>query len=85
MERKFVQIEDIARKLQVSVSTIRAWVRQGHIPEDTYIKVGKTYRFSEEDVLESLLRRQPTRQDSTQPEENEAPSMDVLDAIDEDY
>ncbi len=85
MERKFVQIEDIARKLQVSVSTIRAWVRQGHIPEDTYIKVGKTYRFSEEDVLESLLRRQPTRQDSTQLEENEAPSMDVLDAIDEDY
>ena len=81
MERKVVQIEDIARKLQVSVSTIRAWLRQGHIPEDTYIKVGKTYRFSEEDVLESLLRRQPTRR----PVDDAAPSMDVLDAIDEDY
>jgi excisionase family DNA binding protein len=81
MERKFVQIEDIARKLQVSVSTIRTWVRQGHIPEDTYIQVGKTYRFSEQDVLESLLRRQPTRHVV----EEEAPSMDVLDAIDEDY
>ena len=81
MERKFVQIEDIARKLQVSVSTIRAWVRQRHIPEDTYIKVGKTYRFSEEDVLESLLRRQPTRHSV----DDEAPSMDMLDAIDEDY
>lgn len=38
-------IEEVAKHYGVSLSTIRAWVRQGNIPKTTYIKVGQTYRF----------------------------------------
>lgn len=54
MNGPFVPIDDIAKHFSVSVSTIRTWVRQGHIPKDTYIKVGNTYRFSLPDVCDAL-------------------------------
>lgn len=51
---RFVPIEELAKHFTVSVSTIRSWVRQGHIPADTYIKVGNTYRFSVSSVSNAL-------------------------------
>ena len=51
----FVPIEALAQYFSVSVSTVRAWVRQGHIPENTYIKLGNTYRFDREKVAAALL------------------------------
>lgn len=82
MEKKFVQIGALANKLQVSVSTIRAWVRKGYIPHNTYIKIGNTYRFSEEDVLESMLNnRTVTMSDDEAFEEIEQ----TLTTIDDDY
>jgi excisionase family DNA binding protein len=51
----FVTIESLAQYFCVSVSTIRAWVRQGHIPENTYIKLGNTYRFNREAVEHALM------------------------------
>tara|TARA_R110000803_G_C11900227_1_gene311997 strand:+ start:522 stop:830 length:309 start_codon:yes stop_codon:yes gene_type:complete len=56
MTGPFVPIEDLSKHFSVSVSTIRAWVRQGHIPKDTYIKVGNTYRFSIDDVSIALTK-----------------------------
>lgn len=53
----YVPIEDVAKYLTVSVSTVRAWVRQGHIPKTTYIKVGNTYRFRLDAVVEHLTNR----------------------------
>lgn len=50
----YIPIEDVAKHFSVSVSTIRAWVRQGHIPKTTYIKVGNTYRFRLDAVVEHL-------------------------------
>lgn len=50
----YLPIEDVAKQFSVSVSTIRAWVRQGHIPKHTYIKVGNTYRFRLDAVVEHL-------------------------------
>ena len=47
---KYVPIEDVAKYFSVSISTIRAWVRQNQIPKDTYIKIGNTYRFCVDDV-----------------------------------
>lgn len=58
MTGPFVPIEEVAKHFTVSVSTIRAWVRQGHIPKDTYIKVGNTYRFSIDNVATALTRRE---------------------------
>jgi excisionase family DNA binding protein len=54
MSESFVPIEDIAKHFSVSISTVRAWVRQKHIPEDTYIKIGSTYRFRVSDVESAL-------------------------------
>lgn len=51
----FVTIESLAQYFCVSVSTIRAWVRQGHIPENTYIKLGNTYRFNRAAVEQALM------------------------------
>lgn len=51
----FVTIESLAQYFCVSVSTIRAWVRQGHIPENTYIKLGNTYRFNRDAVEQALM------------------------------
>lgn len=50
----FVAIEDLARHFAVSISTIRSWVRQGHIPKKTYIKIGNTYRFDKTSVSDAL-------------------------------
>ena len=54
MTEPFVPIEELAKHFTVSVSTVRAWVRQGMIPKDTYIKVGNTYRFSVSKVVNAL-------------------------------
>jgi len=54
MKSPFVMIEDVAKHFSVSVSTVRAWIRQGSIPKDTYIKVGHTYRFHLENVVAAL-------------------------------
>lgn len=54
MNEPFVPIEELAKHFTVSVSTVRAWVRQGLIPKDTYIKVGATYRFCVPKVVEAL-------------------------------
>ena len=48
---EFVSIEDVAKHFTVSVSTARAWVRQGEIPKNTYVKIGKTYRFKLDAVV----------------------------------
>ena len=55
MSKPFVPIEELAKHFTVSISTIRAWIRQGAIPKSTYIKVGNTYRFSVDDVADALL------------------------------
>ena len=52
----FVPIENLAKHFAVSISTIRAWVRQGHIPKTTYIKIGNTYRFNKTAVTEALTK-----------------------------
>jgi excisionase family DNA binding protein len=50
----YVPIEDVAKYFAVSISTVRAWLRQGHIPKTTYIKIGNTYRFNLTAIVERL-------------------------------
>ena len=52
----FVPIADLAKHFNVSISTVRAWRRQEHIPKDTYIKIGSTYRFRVGDVANALTK-----------------------------
>jgi excisionase family DNA binding protein len=55
MSVPFVPIEQVAKHFTVSLSTVLAWVRQGKIPPNTYIKVGNTYRFNVADVESALV------------------------------
>ena len=65
MASPYVPIEDVAKYFAVSISTIRAWIRQGIIPKDTYIKVGATYRFNLLDV-ENVLTNKVKEADATE-------------------
>ena len=70
MNEPFVPIEELAKHFSVSVSTIRAWVRQGHIPKHAYLKIGNTYRFSISKVVAAL---------SSTPKEE---PVELVDAVD---
>ena len=50
MNKQLISISDLAKKLQVKESLIRAWIFKGEIP---YYKVGpKLIRFKEEEIVE---------------------------------
>jgi hypothetical protein len=74
MSEPFVPIEDVAKHFSVSVSTVRAWLRQGLIPMHTYIKMGNTYRFSVPKVVEALTNR--NEQKTEQKEETVKPETE---------
>lgn len=57
MDESYVGIEELAKYFKVSVSTVRAWVRRGTLPADTYLKIGKTYRFRKS-AIEAALHKQ---------------------------
>jgi predicted site-specific integrase-resolvase len=57
-------IKDLATHFNISVSTARKWVRDGVIPEDTYLKVHGTYRFDLDLIDRALL---PNTQERAQP------------------
>ena len=54
-ENNYVMISDVAEHYTVSVSTVRAWVRDGKIP---FLQVGKTYRFKLSEI-DAALRTTP--------------------------
>ena len=60
-------IKDLATHFNISVSTARKWVRDGVVPEDTYIKVHGTYRFDLDRIDRALL---PSPQERDQPATN---------------
>lgn len=64
---ELITIDALAKKLSVSISTVRSWVRQGYIPKDTYVQIAKTYRFDYDRVIEAL--RQRNKDDSPTPTE----------------
>jgi hypothetical protein len=80
---KFVPIEDLAKHFAVSVSTVRTWVRRGHIPKDTYLKIGNTYRFNIPKVIDALTGKhegRPVPTDSSSPKkESKEPEQLELD------
>lgn len=56
----YIDIQELAGKLAVSVSTIRTWVRIGHLDHSAYFKAGNTYRFNFDAVL-NCLHGQPSK------------------------
>jgi len=91
MSESFVPIENLAKHLSISVPTIRAWIRNGHIPRNTYIKVGNTYRFAIGAVVAALASDSEEVEETTMDTEEVAPNINGYDAtetildLDEDY
>lgn len=77
MNEPFVPIEDLAKHFSVSVSTIRAWLRQGLIPAHTYIRAGNTYRFSISKVVDALSGPREEKEKPQSVEEPEDPNAPV--------
>ena len=93
MNEPFVPIEDVAKHFSVSISTVRAWVRQEHIPKDTYVKIGNTYRFRVGDVADALTTAEKNNSNGSvntiyYPKDDECDSPyreDSLESLDEDF
>ena len=45
--------EQLSKKVGVTPRTIESWMRLGHVP---YIKIGRSVRFDQEDVMRALKR-----------------------------
>jgi hypothetical protein len=50
----YVTIEDLAKKLSISVSRIRSWLNAGYFSKGAYFGVDNEYRFNLEKVIEEL-------------------------------
>lgn len=64
MNTPFVPIEEVAKHFSVGVATVRAWVRQGLIPAETYIKIGNTYRFCVPMIVNALTANNHRREEN---------------------
>lgn len=74
----YLGIEPLANYFSVSVSTVRLWVREGTIPEKSYIKIANTYRFHVKAVENALIRHKEGASD----EELNAEAMAIIEALD---
>jgi hypothetical protein len=79
-ENTLVPIGAVADKLGVTVPVIRAWVRKGAIPKESYVQVGGTYRFDLPFIMATLLRPDA----GVVPQKQEVVKVFELTAFDED-
>lgn len=76
----FASSETLGEYLDMSVHTIRQWVKDGKIPRNAYIKVGNTYRFHVGAVQDALINFDK-RKELTD-EEREALALEYLKQVD---
>ena len=79
--KSYLMISEVADLFSVSISTIRNWIKSGHIPSTAYVKVGSTYRFNLDKVEAALLEvnEPPPLGDVTQTEiEQTGAELDAL-------
>jgi excisionase family DNA binding protein len=67
----FETTEGVAQYFNVSVWTVRDWVKRGIIPSSAYIKVAKTTRFKLDQVEAALVS--VMSQDETETEADDEP------------
>lgn len=58
----FASTAALSQIFDVTIHTIRQWVREGKIPRTAYIKVGKTYRFHVKAVQDALMYYEERRE-----------------------
>jgi len=80
----FVPIEVLAKHFAVSISTVRAWIRQGYISRDSYINVGTTYRFLISKAQESVMQAQHEAANKADRTNEQEPQAEVDEEIEID-
>jgi hypothetical protein len=76
-EDKYIPIDHVADHFQVSVSTMRSWVRTKILPDSTYLKIGKTYRFQLQKVEDALRAYNTSKATKLTPTETPNPDQDL--------
>lgn len=64
MQEKYVSIEEVADFFSLSVSTVRAWIRNETLTSDDYLKIGNTYRFKVGEIELALRRNASTKHEA---------------------
>jgi excisionase family DNA binding protein len=82
-QEPFVPIDDVARHFSVSTSTVRSWIKNNHIPRDTFVKLGNTYRFQISAVTAALTGAAVPEEGATEDEPDLADWVDDLPADEE--
>ena len=77
MEDKYVDIQKLAEHFMVSVSTVRAWIRKGVLPAESYLKHRSTFRFKLPEV-------EPALRNYTKPQDNKMTNPQPV-SVDEDF
>lgn len=76
----FASADTLKDYLDVSVHTVRQWVRDGKIPRTAYMKIGTTYRFHVPAVQDALMHYEERRSLTTA--EREAITAKLIEDID---
>lgn len=71
MTTKYVTTAELAAHFSVSSATIMAMMKSGEIPNGTFMRLGRVFRFDLERIEQTLLTRVGTVTDG------EAPTTDV--------
>ena len=51
---ELIKKDQLARRVGVTTRTLESWMRLGYVP---FIKIGRSVRFDQEDVMRALKRR----------------------------
>ena len=60
MSKQYLTVEDVANLLNVSIDTVRNWIKQKKL--EAY-KVGRDYRISHEQLAKFMEERRTKRED----------------------
>lgn len=84
MTPKYVTTAEIAAHFSVSSATIMAMMKAGEIPNDTYMRLGRVFRFDLARVEQFLLTRRDAADESEVPAPDVQYEFDFTDAAPED-
>lgn len=57
LDKPLVPINVLAARLSVSVPTVRYWINRGLLPLELYVRIGQTYRFDADAIVEHFRNK----------------------------
>ncbi len=85
MSGPYVPVQEVAKHFNVHEQSIRLWRDNGHIPRNTYIQAGSTYRYNLEAIIQHLTgQRANAQSDEVVGVFGVETSVDIDTSLDED-